>query len=430
MAADRAGSDERFHAMGSEAHVIVVGGPAGLAARARDRIADLERRWSRFLDHSEVSALNRAGGAPVMVSADTAELVRRAISAWRLTGGVFDPTVLGAVIRSGYDRSFEQLGPTTVAGESLLASGADRIEILDDIVRLPAGIGFDPGGVGKGLAADIVAEELREAGALGVCVNLGGDVRVSGVNPHGGAWTIAVDHPQCADPITRLGVTDGAAATSTTLRRRWHVGGETRHHLIDPKTGRPSTSDLTFVTVVAGYAWAAEVLAKAVLLRGTPNHFAVLEGTGAQALAIDEHGDVDTTPGMAEYLADPDLRRLILPDAAPLAVVASMSGNFPWYVAARRGSSAGVSSRPRRCGGSRSRPRSSASGRDRTGSSTCTAGSAVSRSCSRACTCPRCSSTSTPTSASAPCSFPSPRSGTRSPSRGVWSGSTCCSRWS
>jgi FAD:protein FMN transferase len=287
--------------MGSEAHVIVVGGPPGLVERAEERIADLERRWSRFVESSEVTALNRHAGSPVIVSPETVELVRRAIDAWRLTGGLFDPTVLGAVVRAGYDRSFDVLGPAPRAGKSELALGAGDIEIIDNIVRLPDWTGFDPGGVGKGLAADIVAEELQAAGATGVCVNLGGDVRVSGPSPQGGAWTIAVDHPFRADPITRLAVTNGAAATSTTLRRRWSVDGEDRHHLIDPTTGQPSTSNLTFVTVVTGFAWAAEILAKAVLLHGAPDQFELLAATGAEALTVDDHGHIATTPGMSAF---------------------------------------------------------------------------------------------------------------------------------
>ena len=305
---------DTFHAMGSDAHVVVVGGPAGLEERARARIAQLERRWSRFIDDSEVSTLNRCAGAPVKVSPETVELVQRAIEAWRITGGLFDPTVLGAVTRAGYDRSFDTLGPTPRARPSDLTLGTGDIEILDDLVRLPRGSGFDPGGLGKGLAADIVAEELRAAGARGACVNLGGDVRLTGPNPSGGAWTVAVDHPWCADPITRLGITHGAAATSTTLRRRWQVDGEVRHHLIDPATGQPSTSDLAFVTVVAGYAWAAEVLAKAVLLRGTPHHFDLLGPMGAEAIAIDDRGNVDATPGMSAYLVEPDLPGTIARD--------------------------------------------------------------------------------------------------------------------
>src|SRR4051794_26315561 len=71
--AGRGVTELRFRAMGSDAHVVVVGGPAGLAAEARRRIDDLERRWSRFLPDSEVSALTQHAGTPVAVSTETVE---------------------------------------------------------------------------------------------------------------------------------------------------------------------------------------------------------------------------------------------------------------------------------------------------------------------------------------------------------------------
>jgi thiamine biosynthesis lipoprotein len=294
-------AEARFRAMGSDAHVIVVGGAFDLATHARRRIDDLERRWSRFLPDSEVSAINQAAGAAVAVSPETALLVRRAFAAWRITGGLFDPTVLGAVIRAGYDRSFDDVAAAPRDGRSDLAPGASGIEVTDGTVRLPAGTGFDPGGIGKGLAADIVVAELRAAGASGACVNLGGDVRMTGVAPDGGDWTVAVQHPLANAPLTHVGLRDGAVATSTTLRRRWRVDGATRHHLIDPATGRPSATRITFATVVAGEAWAAEVLAKAIMLRGRPRHFDVLGRTGAEAIVVDDQGACDASFGFRTY---------------------------------------------------------------------------------------------------------------------------------
>src|SRR5205823_3187293 len=211
-----------FRAMGSHAHVIVVGGPPGGAEEARRRIDDLERRWSRFLPDSELSQLTRRAGEWVRLSAESLLLVERALDAWRLTVGRFDPTVLGAVIRAGYDRSFDELGPAGGDTTSPLAAGAAGIEIDGDRVRLPAGVGFDPGGIGKGLAADLVVSEALAAGAAGACVNLGGDLRVAGEPPDGpSAWTVAVEHPASPEPVALLGLHDGAVATSTTLRRRW-----------------------------------------------------------------------------------------------------------------------------------------------------------------------------------------------------------------
>src|SRR5437879_11851295 len=98
----------RFRAMGTDIEVIVVGDPE-LVDRAVTRIDDREHRWSRFLDDSEVSELKRRTGELIAVSPDTVLLVRRAIEAWRVSGGTVDPTVLGDVLRAGYDRPFDQL---------------------------------------------------------------------------------------------------------------------------------------------------------------------------------------------------------------------------------------------------------------------------------------------------------------------------------
>jgi thiamine biosynthesis lipoprotein len=288
--------------MGTRVHLIVVGGPPGLVERARRRIDALESLWSRFRPQSDVSRLNLRAGTAVRVAPETVDLVERAVDGWHLTAGAFDPTMLGAVIRAGYDRTFASIPADARPGRSDAQAGCEAIEIGRSWVRLPAGTGFDPGGIGKGLAADMVTDELIAAGARGACVNLGGDLRVTGDPPGGAAWTVAVDHPSASEPIVRLGLGDGAVATSTTLRRRWSVDGEARHHLIDPATGVPSAGGVTLATVVTARAWAAEVLAKAVLVAGEQRAFDVLAGTGASALAVDSTGRLRTTPGLAAFL--------------------------------------------------------------------------------------------------------------------------------
>jgi thiamine biosynthesis lipoprotein len=284
--------------MGSDAHVIVEGGCEQLADEARRRLFDLEQRWSRFLPNSEITLLNDHAGEAVFVSSETVLLVERAVEAWRITGGAFDPTVLGDVIRAGYDRTFEDLGPTPTTSDLMI--GCTDIEIDALSVRLPAGTGFDSGGIGKGLAADIVAVEVMAAGADGVCINMGGDLRVLGTSSEG-SWTVAVEHPSFAEPIANVGLEYGAVATSTTLKRRWVVGEEARHHLIDPHTGRPSTTDLTLATVIAGEAWIAEVMAKAVLLRGSNRAFDLLNAEHTAALVVDDHGTIVMSDGFAAF---------------------------------------------------------------------------------------------------------------------------------
>src|SRR5256885_16756480 len=82
-------AERRFRAMGSDAHVLIVG-PDHLADRAEQRIADLERRWSRLEARSEVSMGNRHAGAPVPVLAEQTQHVGSALDAWRLTHGGYD----------------------------------------------------------------------------------------------------------------------------------------------------------------------------------------------------------------------------------------------------------------------------------------------------------------------------------------------------
>jgi thiamine biosynthesis lipoprotein len=283
--------------MGSDVHLVVVGGDDHLLDDAQRRVEQLERRWSRFIETSEICELNRRAGEDVLVSPETAVLVERAIEAWRMTGGGFDPTVLGAVVRAGYDISFDEMPEDRPESHTSLIGGCTDIRIDSCTVRLPVGSGFDPGGIGKGLAADIVIDELLAAGVAGACVNLGGDLRVAGENPHGDAWTIAIEHPSIDEPVALVGLHSGAVATSTTLRRRWNIDGVPRHHLIDPSTGEPSKSDLELTTVIAAEAWVAEVMAKAILLRGSVRAFDIVDD-GVQALTIDAGGAIRATPGL------------------------------------------------------------------------------------------------------------------------------------
>ena len=311
-------AERRFRVMGSDAHLIVVGGAddgAGAATEhradeslldhAQQRLDQLEGLWSRFRPDSEVTRLTAEAGSWVDVSDETALLVRRAVEAFRVSGASFDPTVLGDMIRAGYDRSFDALAEAPArSGFSRLLHGAGDIEVDGNRVRLPAGTGFDPGGIGKGLAADFVSAELVDLGAVGVCINVGGDLRVRGHGPAGPdqGWTVGLEHPWLDEPIALVGLLDGALATSTTLKRHWSVDGEERHHLIDPGTGRPSTSDLTLVSIIATEGWRAEVLAKAVLLRGSEHPFDLIGGTGAEAMCLDRDGRVQATDGFAAFL--------------------------------------------------------------------------------------------------------------------------------
>jgi FAD:protein FMN transferase len=291
--------------MGSAVHLLVSGVDIGLLERARHRLDQLESRWSRFLDDSELSRVNAAAGLPVRVSPDTAQVVRRSVEAWRVTGGLFDPAVLAAVESAGYDRSFERLEATAASRPDAAprpSPGCEGIEVADDTVRVPSGVRLDLGGIGKGYAADQVAFELRQDGATGACVNLGGDVRVSGPSDGGTGWAVGVTDPfDETVNMTTVTLDEGAVATSSRLRRRWRRGEEELHHLIDPRTGEPAQTSLVAVTVVAAQAHWAEILAKAALIAGKDAGRQLLEHNGLSALLVSEDGDIERVGSMEGY---------------------------------------------------------------------------------------------------------------------------------
>jgi FAD:protein FMN transferase len=302
--------------MGTWAHVIVVGGPTGLGDATRARLYDLEQRWTRFDPSSELMQLNAAAGQFVAVSPETLMLVQRGLEGWQQTNGLFDPTVLGALIRAGYDRDFALLssGDGARDGDSDLVTGCQDVLIFGGSVRLPVGTGFDSGGIGKGLAADIACQEAIEAGADGVCVNIGGDLCARGSSPEGWGWTVSVDHPRRPEPLVLVGLLEGSMATSTTLLRRWRAGGEQRHHIIDPVAGRPAETRVALATVVAHDAWEAEVLVKAVILNPAATSVDILAGSGAEGLAVTCDGRVNCTDGFGAYIGAQVLPEQLLPD--------------------------------------------------------------------------------------------------------------------
>ncbi|MET9834012.1 FAD:protein FMN transferase [Streptomyces sp. NPDC006385] len=278
--------------MGSAGHLLVAGGPE-LLTRARSRLEALETRWSRFRAHSELCLLNASPGRWVRLSTPTVCLISLAVRAWELTGGLFDPTVLPALEQAGYTRTFEAVPRDlpTGAPDAPAAPGCAGIELRGEWVRLPPGVRLDLGGIGKGYAADLVAAELMAAGATGACVNLGGDVRTAGSAPGADSWVVAVeDEARPGTDLAWLALAEGAVATSTRLRRRWHRQGRELHHLIDPGSGAPAISEVASVTVVAGEAHWAEVLAKAALIAGLPAGAALLEIYKVAGLLVTEDG--------------------------------------------------------------------------------------------------------------------------------------------
>jgi thiamine biosynthesis lipoprotein len=295
-------ADHRWHAMGTSCHVMVHGehrAARSALAAAVATVTDLESKWSRFLPDSELCAINRGAGGPVAVSPTTLRAVQEALTARDTTGGWFDPTILHALEGAGYDRDFTLVAAassSSSSGRGLTAPGsrggaAVEVNLAGGTVTVAAGSAVDLGGIGKGLAADLTAEAVAGmTGVVGVCVNLGGDLRALGDASGVGGWGITVEDPARPErTIATIALAAGGLATSSTGKRRWRSGATDLHHLIDPHTGQPAGSAVRSVTVLAGTGAAAEALATAAIVAGADAGVRLLEEAGAPALLVEDH---------------------------------------------------------------------------------------------------------------------------------------------
>jgi len=294
-----------FRAMGSRAYIVVHGGTTEMLARAVDRVRDLEAWWSRFQVDSDVTRANQAAGRPVVVHADTLAVVARAMEAWRQTNGRFDITTLPALISHGYTHSAVNCEPAPlITGTRVGTSALIGVDYLASTITVPARSAIDLGGIGKGFAADIVAEDLIEAGALGALVNIGGDLVVLGRPSDDESWYLGIEDPR--DPsshIARLRLDCGAIATSGTTIRRWvRPDGSHAHHLIDPCRAQPSDSGIVTATVIAADAATAEVYATALTLMAGIDGVALLAAVQLAGIAVDDSGAVFTTSTLKDFL--------------------------------------------------------------------------------------------------------------------------------
>ena len=229
-------------------------------------LARIDDAANRFRDDSEI---RRLGPGTTRLSPVLDDLLQQALLVAELTEGDVDPTVGRALRDLGYDRDLRLVMDDGVPVQAHVrrVPGYRTLTLRDGTITMPEGVELDLGATAKAVAADRAAAQVHERLGVGVLVSLGGDLATAGNAPLGG-WQVRVqDLP--TDPATVIGLpAGGAAATSSTSRRRWRRGGRPVHHIVDPRTGEPVAPYWRSVTVVAGSCVAANAVSTASVIRG------------------------------------------------------------------------------------------------------------------------------------------------------------------
>lgn len=297
-----------FRAMGSRMLTVI---DCDLYPRILQDVPAWFEEWeqvlSRFRSDSELSQLNLNAGRSVPVGQTLWDVYQASLEAENLTDGLVSPLILDALIRVGYDRSFDQLQDNRpgfiLDFEAAAFSLADiQADGSSRSLCLPKGARLDFGGVAKGWAAHQALERLGRAGPA--LVDAGGDIAVSRERVNGEAWAIGVADPfRPESHLEILYLERGGVATSGKDYHRWMVDGVPQHHIIDPRTGLPAETDVFTATVIAPTVMQAEAMAKMVMIAGSQTGLARLDADPELAgLLVLESGQALYSQNLEKYL--------------------------------------------------------------------------------------------------------------------------------
>ena len=258
-------------------------------------IRRLENLLSTWIETSELSRVNQAAGLkPVSVSAETFDLLRRALEVAEYTEGGFN-IAIGPAVRLWNIPEAPRI-PTAMELD-IAAQYVDYRRIHLDAARRTVflekpGMRIDIGGIGKGFAAEKAAAVMREIGATGGLVAVAGDFRVFGRRADGTAWPLGIQHPrEPGKVLAMLDVTDEAISTSGDYERYFLKDGVRYHHILDPRTLQPARLCQS-VTIIAPDATTADALATGVFVMGPARGMALVERLGLGAVIVDAQGMV------------------------------------------------------------------------------------------------------------------------------------------
>ncbi|XOV81577.1 MAG: FAD:protein FMN transferase [bacterium] len=268
-------------------------------ADVTELLEQVNATMSTYLPDSELSRVNQADAQVwIDLSPALAQVIGVAQQIWQQTDGAFDVTVGPLVNLWGF-------GPDAGAAQPSQAQqqqagtyvGMDKLQLAGDRLRKQyADVYIDLSALAKGYAVDRVAEYLSQQDCAQFMVDIGGEIRTSGLNPRGTAWQIGIEVPdpdQLGTLHTVLGLTNLSIATSGDYRNFRLVDGVRVDHVIDPRSGQPATNTVVSATVLHPSAMWADAYATVLMVLGVEQGLAFADQQGFPAYVMYRTSRVD-----------------------------------------------------------------------------------------------------------------------------------------
>lgn len=271
-----------------------------------DLIRADEKLFSRTIEGSDVWNINHAGGKPVNVSDETADILTLCTKYSKLSGGAFDVTIEPVSSLWNFTSENPTLPDTAALKAAVQLVDYRQLTVIPAAKDSPFSVqlsnskaAVDLGGIAKGYIADHLHQYLTEHNVKSALINLGGNIYAVGTKK-GKPWTIGVRNPSDSETISaKLSVTDSSVVTSGTYERCFTLDGVLYHHILDPSTGQPVRNGLASVTIVCANSAQADALSTACFVLGKEKGLALIESLpDTEALFIDDDGNLTASPGL------------------------------------------------------------------------------------------------------------------------------------
>lgn len=260
------------------------------------RIDDL---FTTYSEESPVWKLNNSSDSIISVDPEIYSLIVFCDSITKLSNGSFDLSLDNLTKAWGFYTDDPKLPTKAEIDSALLNSGWQNIVLLGDnkiIKKEKVRLNF--GAIAKGYAVDKAIDVLKNSGIKQAIVNAGGEISVIGND-----WVVGIQHPREINSLIKKIKLDGfTVATSGDYEQYFEVDGNRYHHILDPKTGYPSTG-LQSVTIINKSNTFADALATAVFVMGKENGIKLIESLdNTEAMIIDEEGKIFYSSGFEKFL--------------------------------------------------------------------------------------------------------------------------------
>ncbi len=284
--------------LGTQYRITVVAdqpAPDDLSDLIAALIGSVDKSMSTYRSDSELSLFNRSAiNKSMRISEDFANVLALSNEVWEASGFLFDPTVGPLVDLWGFGpRVFadDRVPPAQEIQSALSKMGFGAVLLnLDDqdyLLSKSQNVRIDLSGIAKGYAVDLVANKLEMLALTDYLVEIGGEVRVSGNNPIGKPWRVAIEIPQMTGGVQHvLELQDRALATSGDYRNFFEFEGKRYSHLIDPRDGYPVEHSTVSSTVIMDSCAKADAWSTAFLIMGQKQAMTIANQRGIAVYII------------------------------------------------------------------------------------------------------------------------------------------------